>query len=142
MRRKRATERDVNEASVDMSSMVDLSFLLLVFFLVTTTILASEQDLPLTMPTDGAPAAVRPVSIRIMPDNRIVLHPGQTFEEEVASAEEGHQLRTLRNRLGMLKSAKSGVQVDVQDGADYQRFMDVLNCLRSEGYDKVGITEL
>ena len=125
-----------------MSSMVDLSFLLLVFFLVTTTILASEQDLPLMIPTEGTPANLRPISIRIMPDNRVVLHPGQSFEEEVASAGEGHGLEVLRERLGMLKSAKRGVQVEVQDGADYQRFMDVLNCLRREGWDEVGITDL
>ena len=28
----------------------------------------------------------------------------------------------------------------VEDGASYQRFMDVLNCLRGQGWDEVGIT--
>ena len=130
------------EVAVDMSSLVDMSFLLLVFFLVTTTIVARESDLPMMVPTEGAPSELRPLTIRVEPDNRVVLHPGQSFEEEVAAVEEGRELEVLRERLAVLKSARQGVRLDVLDGASYQRFVDVLNCLRGEGWDEVAITQL
>ena len=141
--KKRSAEAN-EEVSVDMSSLVDLSFLLLVFFLVTTTLISKERDLPMALPSDGALESIQlpPLIIRVETDNRVLLHPGQSFEEQVVSADEGHELVELKERLTLLKSVKQGVQVDVKDGSSYQRFMDVLNCLRGAGWDQVGITYL
>ena len=126
---------------VDMSSLVDLSFLLLVFFLVTTTLLAKEQDMPMALPTpEGPPGDSKPIQIRVEGDDRVVLHPGQSFEEEVATASTDHKLAGLKERLAMLRATRDGVNLDVVDGASYQRFVDVLSCLRGEGWDEVGIT--
>lgn len=125
---------------VDMSSLVDLSFLLLVFFLATTTLLAKEQDMPMAVPREGMPGDLKPIVIRVEEDNRVVLHPRQSFEEEVAGANADHGLVGLKDRLAMLRGSRKGVRLDVADGASYQRFMDVLNCLRGEGWDEVGIT--
>ena len=50
MRRKRAEIVGENAVKVDLSSLVDMSFLLLVYFLVTTTLLAKEQDMPMVLP--------------------------------------------------------------------------------------------
>lgn len=144
MRRKRDQMEEAQAVKVDMSSMVDLSFLLLVYFLVTTSLLAKEMDLPMALPSMAGESAAElsPVSIRVEEDNRVVLHPGQSFEEVVASAEDGRELSGLRDRLSMLQSVKQGVQLDVKDGASYQRFMDVMNCLRDGGWESVGITHL
>ena len=142
MSRKRARQSDANSVAVDMSSLVDLSFLLLVFFLVTTTLLAKEQDLPMTMPAAGMPGEGRPVRIRVEADNQVVLHPGQSFQEVVAGVENERELPILKERLSLLKAGRAGVQLDVRDGASYQRFMDVLNCLQGAGWDEVAITQL
>lgn len=140
MRRKRVGQVGSGSVEVDMSSLVDLSFLLLVFFLVTTTLLAKEQDVPLALPGHGVPGDSRPLVIRVEADDSVVLHPGQSFEEEVAAADSGHELTALKERLAMLRMGRQGVSLNVVDGASYQRFMDVLNCLRGEGWDEVGIT--
>ena len=141
MRKKRLRQVGSGPVNVDMSSLVDLSFLLLVFFLVTTTLLAKEQDMPMALPSvSGSPGDSKPITIRVKADNRVVLHPGQNFEEEVAGAGTDHELTALRERLAMLRAGREGVNLDVQDGASYQRFMDVLNCLRGEGWDEIGIT--
>ena len=141
MRKSRVRTVGSHSVAVDISSLVDLSFLLLVYFLVTTTLLAKEQDLPMTVPPPGAAVSdLKPITLRVEADNRVVLHPGQSFQEEVASHDEGHELSSLKERLAMLKSSRNGVQLDVADGASYQRFMDVLSCLRGEGWEKVGIT--
>lgn len=141
MRKSRRRLDSGSAVTVDMSSLVDMSFLLLVYFLVTTTLLAKEQDLPMEVPAPGGVGLdLRPIALRVEADNRVLLHPGQSFEEEVASREEGHQLSSLKERLAVLKATRSGVLLEVADGASYQRFMDVLSCLRGEGWDEVGIT--
>lgn len=131
-----------NAVKVDLSSLVDMSFLLLVYFLVTTTLLAKEQEMPMTLPGHGVPGDLRPITIRVESDDRVVLHPGLAFQEEVASAREGRGLPVLEERLAMLRMGQQTVQLDVADGAGYQRFMDVLDCLRGVGWDEVAITHL
>lgn len=143
MRRKRAEIVGENAVKVDLSSLVDMSFLLLVYFLVTTTLLAKEQDMPMVLPgSAGVVGNLKPITIRVEADDSVVLHPGLTFQEEVASSEEGRELPTLKDRLVMLRMGQQTVQLDVVDGAGYQRFIDVLNCLRGVGWDEVAITHL
>lgn len=141
MKKKRGKAEVLDAPAVDMSSLVDISFLLLIFFLVTTTLLAKEQDMPTTVPRDGLPTERAPVTIRIESDNRVILHPGQSFQEEVASETEGHRLSRLAERLALLNDSGQIIQLDVADGAGYQRFMDVLDCLRGEGLEKIAITQ-
>ena len=55
MRKIRVGEGEGNSSvQVEMSSLVDLSFLLLVFFIVTSTILAKERDVEMSFPREGA----------------------------------------------------------------------------------------
>lgn len=141
MRRKSFARQRSESVSVDMSSLVDLSFLLLVFFLVTTTLLAKEQDIPMSLPMPGVEGTGKPIVIQVAGDGRVLLHPGQSYQEVVASAESGHELTTLRERLSILRDSRAGVQLDVDEEAGYQRFVDVLNCLRGEGWHEIAIRE-
>ena len=109
MRKRGVGQAGTGALEVDMSAMVDLSFLLLVFFLVTTTLLAKEKDLPLALPsTSGIPGDMKPIAIRVQADNRVVLHPGQSFEEEVAGANSDHELADLKQRLALLQASRKG----------------------------------
>ncbi len=58
MRRKRIHGIPGDEPQTDVSSLVDVSFLLLIFFLVTSTIMKRENDLPMTIPTPGETKAI------------------------------------------------------------------------------------
>lgn len=126
----------------DMSSLVDMSFLLLVFFLVTSTILARERDLSMNVPVPGvSPVEQGPIQLRVEADNRVVLHPGQSYQEEVASASDGSDLTGLEARLMLLKNAQRPLQIDVMDGARYQRFVDVMDSLKEVGWTEVTIVQ-
>lgn len=143
--RKKWRSEDVGaseEVRTDMSSLVDMSFLLLVFFLVTSTILARERDLSMDVPVPGiSPIAQGPIQLRVEADNRVVLHPGESYEEEVAAASDGYDLSALEDRLSLLISAQRALQIDVMDGASYQRFVDVLDSLKEVGWTEVTIVQ-
>lgn len=130
-------------ARIEMSSLVDLSFLLLVFFLVTSTLLAKEGDLPMSVPADlsGPPVDLAPIVIGIESDNQVVLHPDEGYREVVASSGEGRQLELLASRLELLKSNQRGVQLAIASGANYQRFIDVMDTLSEVGYEEIGIRD-
>jgi hypothetical protein len=71
----RIIEQDQDETQVkgDITAMIDLIFLLLVFFILTTTFLAPEKAIASLMPTDlggpGVPAPERPdpINLRLWP---------------------------------------------------------------------------
>ncbi|MDQ8191137.1 ExbD/TolR family protein [Roseibacillus persicicus] len=141
MRRRKGIGEILAQPRVDVSSLVDISFLLLIYFLVTTTLFAKEQDMPLTLPGSGLASELAPIEVRIESDNRVILHAGEPFAEEVGATSDGRELPRLAERLALLRVANQTVELDVAQGADYQRFMDVLNCLRGEGFDEIGICQ-
>lgn len=63
---------------VDLTSMIDVVFLLLIFFMVTTTIVKQESDISFQLPTDvpAAPDAPLPEEhlLDILPDGSILLN--------------------------------------------------------------------
>ena len=66
----RNTGRDQEEAGLQMTSMIDIVFLLLVFFVMTFKIIAPEGDFNIKMPAQAAagtpdPTAMPPIKIRI-----------------------------------------------------------------------------
>ena len=66
----RNTGRDQEESGLQMTSMIDIVFLLLVFFVMTFKIIAPEGDFNIKMPAQAAagtpnPEAVPPIKIRI-----------------------------------------------------------------------------
>ncbi len=54
MRRKRNVHVNDDEPALDISSLIDVCFLLLIYFIVTSTMQPREQDLPMTLPTINA----------------------------------------------------------------------------------------
>lgn len=66
-----------NSTKIDMTPMVDLAFLLLTFFILTTT-LAQEKELDIVMPADGPPnPANNAVNIILSGDDKIFYYTGE-----------------------------------------------------------------
>ena len=122
------------EPILDMSSMIDVSFLLLIFFLLTSTLDPKEGDLGMVLPTySDVPGPIIPVDqlkIEIQADGSIIVDETM-LDTDLTS----RKLPLLDDKLQLYKSATDllGTQplvtVIADDEAAGQRFVDVLNAL-------------
>ena len=148
MRKKKRIMTEEEEAKLDISSLIDVCFLLLIYFIVTSIIAPREKDLPMTMPTGGGggPGDVVTALIGIRGDGVILMNPGEA-EEVLDLDPDNREIPILSERLEMMNAmAQSGgsevlVQVAAYEGVKQQRFIDVLNCLRGHGINKVALTD-
>jgi len=150
MRRKR--QKDIGEVrqetpGVDISSLVDVSFLLLIYFLVASTIVKKEQDLGMQLPS-GSPSLEipqAPLPVVLHQDGSVVLNPGKDYEEQIAAAGVGSSLDPLSARLRLIKATlgeQAAVELKVSESVDYQRFIEIINCMAGEGVIALGLADL
>ena len=149
-RKKKAEDLEEDEPGLDISSLIDVCFLLLIYFLVTTTIQPREQDLRMTLPAaapSDTPPALAPMFIKVDKAGDVFINSGAA-EELVESDATSRKLPELTTRLdGYVATAKAGAQEPIvqiwADGeAEQQRIVDVLNCLAGLEINKVTFTDL
>ncbi len=132
-------------AAPDTSSLIDVAFLLLVYFLATSTLDPREGDLSLTLagvPTPGTVVIDRPL-ISVDAGGRVAM--GGEFLETDPAARDLPQLedrlRTFVEASGIVAMGRApAVDLDVDDAVPGQRFMDVINCLAGLGITDVAIS--
>lgn len=134
--------RDQQLVEMQMGPMIDMVFLLLVFFMVTARPVKQESDISLGLPgTVEAEEAVElpdEQRIRIEDDGRIVLNDstfGEPGDEKLDAL-----VATLKRFKEAADANKSEalVTLDAADGTNHQRIVDVLNaCARA---DITGVT--
>ena len=127
------TRLEDEELSVDMAPLIDCVFLLLIFFLVATTLKKIDRELPLTLPDSAASMEVQ------QPDEFSVIG---------IDREGNFYLDGTPVPLGMLQSelrskAQANPQVKLRLDADkdvaFSKVMQVLDILRFEGLSNTGI---
>ena len=143
-RRKPAPEKD---PELDMSSLIDVSFLLLIYFLVTSTLEPKEADFGITMPTSQSEGSAKPeidqMTVEVNSSGHIVLN-----DEVLDTDPEVREVPLLLDRLktyaesARLTDSKPMVIIAADDATKGQRFVDVLNALadKSVGINNVTIT--
>ena len=135
-----------DEPKLDMSSLIDVSFLLLIYFLVTSTLEKKEADLGLTLPTENPDSSSTQVEIDQMiivvdPEGAVIVN-----DEVLDTDLNKRELPNLSARLKMYKKAaelsgsKPLVVVAADDSSKGQRLVDVLNALAGEGIKHVTMT--
>ncbi|MEM7602292.1 MAG: biopolymer transporter ExbD [Verrucomicrobiota bacterium] len=140
-RRKAPKEED---PGLDMSSLIDVSFLLLIYFLVTSTLDPKEADLGMTMPTDNSTGTteveIDQMTIEVNREGHIVLN------DEVLDTDSGNrEVPMLFDRLkayaegAALTGSEPLVVIAADDASKGQRFVDVLNAL---AHSEVNITNV
>ncbi|MEX2578325.1 MAG: biopolymer transporter ExbD [Verrucomicrobiales bacterium] len=129
--------------TLDMSSLIDVSFLLLIYFLVTSTLDPKEADLGMTMPTSQGGASdveIEQMTVEVNNVGHIVVN-----DEVLDTDPESREVPLLLDRLqtyaesARLTDSKPLVIIAADDGAKGQRFIDVLNALADEN---VGINNV
>jgi biopolymer transport protein ExbD len=149
-RKNRAQSLGDDEPELNISSLIDICFLLLIYFLVTTTIKARETDtnmeLPAQAPSEDVPE-INPLFIRVGSDGIIYLNTGSA-QETLDSDPDSRKLPLLASRLesyvgrARIEGNEPLVQIYVEGDAKHQRAIDVLDALRGEGISKVTFTDL
>lgn len=134
-KKKRFESEQMEDPALDISSLIDVSFLLLIYFLVTSTLEPRESDLSMELPTDSGKASsiqIDPLKIRLTAEGQI------TIAEQIMS--DDGQMESELDRYKQLTDAtnkKPLVIVSADDDAKQQRFIDLMNSLA-----KVGITTI
>lgn len=143
-KRKRFQYNREGEPELDLSSLIDICFLVLIYFLVSMTVVPREQDLALALP--GSPDGlaiqqpIRPMILKI--DAAGIVFSGDSVSEQVLDEDsDSRELPLLSSLLELYYAAalsagdEPAVFLRIDQETNQQRVIDVLNAL-----GKVGIT--
>ena len=147
-RHKRREAEPDEEPALDISSLIDVCFLLLIYFLVTSTITPRESDLGLALPGPASeqsdPPEIEPMLIHIEDSGNIFTGA----EKQPMDTGDTRELPLLSAALKFYKQGVDAagetplVQIYATDGAAHQRVIDVLNALAGEDITSVTFTDL
>lgn len=136
------------EPTLDISSLIDVSFLLLIYFLVTSSLQPKEVDLGLSLPSDvvpPTPTEQRPLTLRLNADGSVVADPAGN-PQPLGEADEDFKFPELIARLQTYKSASDqrGQQAFVvliaDDNANTQSMFNVFNAITGVGITNVTLS--
>ena len=147
-RRKSSNPFDTQDnPELDMSPLIDVAFLLLIYFIVATQLIQSEADIDLAIPgtasVQGKAVKIDPMRVRIDEDSRILVNEEVVVDQPL----ENHDTPKLLDRLNRysasikLAKAEAFVIIDCHDDAKEQRFIDVLNACNAVGIDNISLAE-
>lgn len=142
-RRAAGNASETDDPGLSVAPLIDVSFLLLIYFLVTTTILPAEQDLKHRAPEDSVPSKAPTVSVllHVRSDGALVVNPGPR-EIEMATGQSGRELPLLEDYLrGLMVAEPPPLLVRVDEEALHQRVVDVMNLLQKIGWTRVGFVD-
>ncbi len=131
---------------LELSSLVDVAFLLLTYFILTSTLDPREADLGLSM---RPPPIISPPENEVFPEMTKVAITADGFvwcDEVLMETDPDHRdlpqllvrLREVRTANLMIREGSSHVvSVSAADAVPGQRLVDVMNCLAKAGIGEV-----
>ena len=149
-RHKKYEAAEESDPALDISSLIDVCFLLLIYFIVTSTITPRESDLGMALPAANPSTEqpeIEPLFIRIEANGAIFTGVG-TSQQPMDSDVSVRELPLLKGQLEMYSSAaraansKPLVQIYADGAATQQRVIDVLNALAGASINSVTFTDL
>ncbi|MGJ8632735.1 MAG: ExbD/TolR family protein [Luteolibacter sp.] len=149
-RHKKTLAEQEPDPDLDISSLIDVCFLLLIYFLVTSTIKPRETDLAMALPS-AAPSSeqpkIEPMFIKVDAGGTIYTGAGasqQTLDTDTSVRDTPLLDSQLELYSQAANSAGSNplVQIYVDPGATQQRVIDVLNALGGADIKSVTFTDL
>lgn len=116
---------------VDLTSMIDVVFLLLIYFMVTTTIVKQESDISIRLPTSVPAAADTPLPeehlIDILPDGGILFNGAPLSDSEDYLLPELVSLLVHIRESSERAGFKTLVLVNPSETTEHQAIVNVLN---------------
>jgi biopolymer transport protein ExbD len=151
-KRKKGFVMEDEDIVLDISSLIDVCFLLLIYFLVSATIQPREQDLPMTLPSGAqsdAPLEIEPMLIAVTKAGSgfsIVVNKSEVLDSQVEGERRelprlSESLTTYSN-LANANDTEPLVQLFIDPLVEQQTAMDVLNCLKGAGINSVTFSQV
>ena len=149
-RHKKQREMELDEPGMDISSLIDVCFLLLIYFLVTTQIVRKEQELSTALPAvapSDTPPSLSPLFIMLEANGNISIKEETGQIDIVENNPDSRDLPNLAKRLSIHKGAadisgdKALVQIKVDGDAVQQRVTDILNALSGADITEITFTD-
>lgn len=147
-RHKKLEAIEDEDPKLDISSLIDVCFLLLIYFIVATSLIQErklDMSMPGSAPSDTA-AQIEPALIRIIKDGTI--YWGKDNSLMIDNDMNNHNLSTLVQQLEAKKQEASAVGTEpvvllrVEREVPHQRVIDVMKALREAGVTTVALTGL
>jgi biopolymer transport protein ExbD len=125
---------------VPTSSMADIAFLLLIFFLVTT-VFPKDKGLAIVLPEEAEEVEVNQKNILhlvIQPDGLVRVKRGESTDEQVVRPDEveGIWRQDVAGNPNLIAAVKT------HPDAAYRYMVDVLDALQTAGADKISLQVL
>ncbi|MCX8237803.1 MAG: biopolymer transporter ExbD [Akkermansiaceae bacterium] len=150
-RHKKMQPPEEDEPALNISSLIDVCFLLLIYFIVTTQIVRKEQELSTSLPSvapSETPPELAPMLILLEANGNISIKGESGVVELIESNSDARVLTNLSQRLDLHKSVADTssstalVQIRVDGDAVQQRVIDVLNALAGAEITEITFTDL
>ena len=122
---RKRTKRREDAAEMNMTPMLDIVFILLIFFIVTATFL-NEEGVDMQPPPDEAPPCPdcpAPIVVQVTEDNRIYVNGVITDVDRVISAVNRHRA----------EAAQSPVLIEAQDEASHGVIVEIWDEMQANG---------
>ena len=138
---RRVRKRRHQTVEMQMGPMIDMVFLLLVFFMVSAKPIKPESDIPMGLPGEVS----QEEAVDIPDEARVIIEPGGqvVLNEQRLDAPDSSPLPELRAVLIRFKKAADNANSDAfvtvapHDTVPHQRLIDVLNAVAEAGINGV-----
>lgn len=125
-----------NEMGVQMAPLIDCVFLLLIFFLCTSTLKKKHREVPIFVPhasvATQVKAQIEPLRMQIFGDGTILV------EDRVMTLQSlGEYVQTIA-----LQTPNRRVSIESERPTAFQHIMFVINVLKSHGLGSVSLTAM
>ena len=133
------------DAAIDITSLVDVVFLLLIFLLVTTTFKRQEHAFPIELPT----SAVEQINVTtdkttvfidqsggvrllVVPEDAAAMKDGEDVSQPLSRAD-------LRARLAQLHATKpdTSIAIRAEKETSYQQMIDIVSVIEDVGFRNI-----
>ncbi len=121
------------KATIPTSSMADIAFLLIVFFLVTTSF-SNDKGLGLTLPQYGSQTRVPSRNI-----TKVWINAAGMIMHDMNEV----SIEALEERVRTMTEANSNLVVSIKTDPDamYESFVNVVDAIKRAGNEKISIAE-
>ena len=138
-RHKRIEVEEQGDPEMNISSLIDCCFLLLIYFLVATTLVSErkiDMAMPSSSPSDGAPPPLEPGRIQIKADGSVFWGSGASAVQRLSELVDN--LKTLKDNAKAV-DAEPIIMLNSNGSTPHQRVVDVMSALAEAGIQSVGL---